>query len=185
MHLNLLSRRLLPASLALILGTAAPLAAHAIGVESIPWSTGASCVAGKTENTRISYGTTGVQNDSTSTAKVWCPMVYFKPDAANFNGGHMYEIDFEVVDQNAGSGKDVKCTLYGMDEITGDVGFTQTQSSFGASSGTQYLWFSESGDPELYKMLNGMSYVASCLLPPVSNGKTSRVRRYGQNLPSD
>ena len=127
---------------------------------------GTMCRPGRGDASKVTYNTNlGVYNDSTSTAKVYCPVPFDDDRVPAF-------ILVDVIDQNASA--DVSCTLTHL-QLGGTPIFSQTQKTSGSSSGVQTLSF-DPIDPEQGLLL-------TCTLPPqTSSGKPSRVVDYKIDL---
>jgi hypothetical protein len=170
MHLSsrTLITRISPLALALAAVLAMPSAASA-QTGSIPLQSGTACVPNRGDTSKVNYSSQwGIYNDNTSSsAKVYCPVVYSQDE---FEGALNGNIEFWVYDQNGGSGKDVSCTLYSLN-MDGSVGSSETHATSGSSSFAQVLGFD-------FGSVFG-TYNAQCTLPASSNGKQSRVTSFG------
>jgi hypothetical protein len=137
---------------------------------SIMYRSGTACVAGKNDASKVNYSQFGIQNESSSSsAKVWCPVLYDRDDS-----GNILDLGITVFDQNSTSGKDVSCTVYGIDPEAG-VGYNPpSQHTSGALSTAQTIVFPDVPSPGFF------GYTFSCSLPLApSSSKLSRVSVYG------
>jgi hypothetical protein len=127
---------------------------------------GSTCVPNRSDSSKLNYSRQwGIYNDSTSTATVFCPIVFEPDDFVDF-----VHAEITVLDQNPGA--DVSCTLLGLD-FDGSIGFAAgTQKSSGATSQAQFLDYFDM--PTFLPVYN-----ASCKVPGTSNGKQSRVVNLG------
>jgi hypothetical protein len=149
----------LAAALAVAAGISTPARAGTVfsGINCRPQRSDASKVTYSASGTSINQG---VYNDSTSSAKVYCPVPYE-------NDRTPFSFFVDVIDQGASR---VSCTLYHL-QVGGTPIFTQTQKTTGASASPQTLSF-DIIDPEQPLLL-------TCTLPAQATaGKPSRVLEY-------
>lgn len=158
--------RRLPALLALALGLTYSLTASAY----VPYQSGSSCAAFGSAADSIDYHPQlGAFNKSTSTTNsVYCSFIYDMDDYPSYAPP---QAEIVVYDQNPGAGKDVSCTVYGVD-ASGTVGYTgTTASTTGSKSSAQSLYF--------FSIPTGLAITGTCSIPPTYNGHNSRVTTFG------
>jgi hypothetical protein len=164
---NLRKFRALPALLALGLGLTYSLTAAAF----IPYQSGSACTSFGGDVANIDYNPQlGAFNKSTSaSASVYCSLAYDTDDYPSPDSPPQAE--FVVYDQNPNAGKDVSCTVYGVNS-SGTVGYTGTTASTTGSKATaQSLYF--------FSIPNDLAITGTCAIPPTYNGHNSRVTTYG------
>jgi len=167
-HSRSLIVRVLPAAAALAAFLAIPLTASA-QTGSIPLQSGTACVPNRGDTSKLNYSPSlGIFNDnSTSSGKVFCPVVYSQPE---FDGALNGNIEIFVYDQNNGSGKNIDCTLFSLNE-DGSVGTSENHKTTGSSPFPQVMGY-------FFGAVRG-GYNFQCTIPPTQNGAQSRVVSYG------
>jgi hypothetical protein len=145
--------------------TCALLAGGTAAAATAVHAPGTACRPTRSDASKVSYSSTGgVHNDSTSAAKVYCPIVHeVHADPAP------RRVAVVVVDDSPTA--DVTCTLDGYD-WQGGIGVTETKRSVGASVTPQGLTFALP-DEALYIIYN-----LTCTLPPKSANGPSRITAY-------
>ncbi|MBC8131379.1 MAG: hypothetical protein H7X95_00250 [Deltaproteobacteria bacterium] len=154
--------RLVPA-LALAVGMITPSAAFAW----LPYQSGAACMPkNSTEAAKVEYDhTNGLGNKSTSNATVYCPIVYSGSEGSTY-------AEVWISDQHPTA--NATCSVKGRDRKGEFAWSSGNVSTSGASATAQAMnWISLPVEEYM------IAFTMSCTLPPVSNGKISRLHNFG------